>query len=51
MVDSGLNELELQNIDAETGKPPTPSRLKDVKSADAIYQSLKRADDKSASDL
>lgn len=48
MVDSGLNELELQNIDAETGAPPTPSRLKDVKSADAIYQSLKRADDKSA---
>lgn len=45
---SGLSELELLNLDEKTGKPPAESRLKDVKSADSIYRSLRKADERSS---
>lgn len=44
---SGLNELELLNLDADTGNPPE-SRLKDVSAAIAIYGTLRRADERSS---
>ena len=44
---SGLNELELLNLDADTGAPPE-SRLRDVKSAVSIYSTLRRADERSS---
>jgi hypothetical protein len=44
---SGLNELELLNLDADTGLPPE-SRLKDVSAAVAIYGTLRRADERSS---
>lgn len=44
---SGLNELELLNLDADTGTPPE-SRLKDVSAAIAIYGTLRRADERSS---
>lgn len=44
---SGLAELELLNLDAETGAPPE-SRLKDVKAAVSIYGTLRRADERSS---
>ncbi len=47
-MSSGLSELELLNIDEKTLKPVVGSRLKDVKSADSIYQTLKQADEKSS---
>lgn len=44
---SGLNELELLNLDADTSAPPE-SRLRDVKSAVSIYSTLRRADERSS---
>ena len=44
---SGLNELELLNLDADSGTPPE-SRLRDVKSAVSIYSTLRRADERSS---
>ena len=48
VVPSGLNELELLNLDEKTGKAPE-SRLKDVKAANSIYDTLRKADEKSSS--
>lgn len=44
---TGLNELELLNLDSE-GKPPVESRLKDAASAAGIYGILKKADERSS---
>jgi hypothetical protein len=44
---SGLNELELLNLDSDTGEAPE-SRLKDVAAAVAIYGTLRRADERSS---
>jgi hypothetical protein len=44
---SGLNELELLNLDPVTKEAPE-TRLKDVKSAIAIYNTLRRADEGSS---
>ncbi len=44
---SGLNELDLLNLDADTGAPPE-SRLRDVGSAISIYSTLRRADERSS---
>lgn len=44
---SGLNELELLNLDPVTQKAPT-TRLRDVRSASSIYAALRRADESSS---
>lgn len=48
MVPSGLNEFDLLNLDSKTLKPPK-SRLRDVKAANSIYDTLRKADEKSSS--
>lgn len=48
VVPSGLNELELLNLDPQTKAAPE-SRLKDVKAANSIYDTLRKADEKSSS--
>ena len=47
-MSNGLNELDLLNLDPKTERPPKPSRLADAKSAHAIYSTLRRADERSA---
>lgn len=46
-MSSAFSEIELLNIDEETGKPPVPSRLRSVKEADSIYRALRKADERS----
>lgn len=43
-----FTELDLLNLDPKTELPPQPSRLKNVKSAHSVYQTLRKADEKSA---
>ncbi len=45
---SGLNELDLLNLDPEKDYAVPQSRLKDVNAAVAIYNTLRRADERSA---
>lgn len=45
---SGLNEFDLLNLDPTTLEAPE-SRIRDVKAASSIYTTLRRADEKSAS--
>ena len=45
---SGLNEFDLLNLDPVTGTPPE-SRLRDVKAANSIYDTLRKADEKASS--
>lgn len=47
-MSSGLSELDLLNIDPKTERVPTGSRLADVKAADSIYRTLRKADEKSS---
>jgi len=47
-MSSGLSELDLLNIDVKTEQPPKGSRLADVKAADSIYRTLRKADEKSS---
>jgi hypothetical protein len=47
-AESGLRELDLLNLDPDTGKPPKGSRLKDVSAAVSIYNTLRRADERSS---
>lgn len=46
-IPSGLNEFDLLNLDPQTLEPPE-SRLRDVKAARSIYDTLRKADEKSA---
>ena len=48
VVPSGLNEFDLLNLDPQTKAAPE-SRLRDVKAANSIYDTLRKADEKSAS--
>jgi hypothetical protein len=48
MVPSGLNEFDLLNLDPQTLTPPE-SRIRDVKAASSIYDTLRKADEKSSS--
>lgn len=48
VVPSGLNEFDLLNLDPTTLTPPE-SRLRDVKAAQSIYDTLRKADEKSSS--
>ena len=45
---SGLNEFDLLNLDPVTSEPPE-SRLRDVKAANSIYDTLRKADERSSS--
>lgn len=47
-VPSGLNEFDLLNLDPKTLTPPE-SRIRDVKAASSIYDTLRKADEKSSS--
>ena len=47
-VPSGLNEFDLLNLDPQTLTPPE-SRIRDVKAASSIYDTLRKADEKSSS--
>jgi hypothetical protein len=48
VVPSGLNEFDLLNLDPTTKAPPE-SRLRDVRAANSIYDTLRKADEKSSS--
>lgn len=48
VIPSGLNEFDLLNLDPDTLAPPE-SRLRDVKAAKSIYDTLRKADEKSSS--
>jgi hypothetical protein len=48
VVPSGLNEFDLLNLDPDTLTPPE-SRIRDVRAASSIYDTLRKADEKSAS--
>ena len=45
---SGLNEFDLLNLDPDTLTPPE-SRIRDVKAASSIFDTLRKADEKSSS--
>ena len=47
-IPSGLNEFDLLNLDPTTLVPPE-SRIRDVKAASSIYDTLRKADEKSSS--
>lgn len=48
VVPSGLNEFDLLNLDPKTQTAPE-SRLRDVRAANSIYDTLRKADERSAS--
>ena len=47
-MSSGYSELDLLNLDPKTERPPKPSRLANSKAAHSIYETLRRADERSA---